>query len=127
MIIPVNKNKSAFNNTLQITGWLLAIAVIVLTACTSTPPKIAPVDLYPEPVTGSELTCSDDQLNHCALSSPLIDAAAALYSGGKHQPGKHLVTNLAIGDQALILRIHMIRAARKSIEGTDKLSRHQSQ
>jgi len=116
MIIPVNKNKSAFNNTLQITGWLLAIAVIVLTACTSTPPKIAPVDLYPEPVAGSELTCSDDQLNHCALSSPLIDVFDTFYNGREHQPGKHLVTNLAIGELALILRIHLIRAARKSIE-----------
>jgi len=112
----VNKNKSDSNNMLQITGWLLAIAIIVLSACTSTAPKIAPVDFYPEPVAGSELTCSDDQLNHCALSSPLIDVIDTLYNGGGYHTGKHLVTNLAIGDQALILRIHMIRAARKNIE-----------
>ncbi len=71
----MSTNKSFFNNTLQITGWLLAICVIMLTACTSAPPKIEPVELYSEPVAGSELTCSDDLLNHCALSSPLIDTA----------------------------------------------------
>jgi len=111
----VNKNKSTSNNTLQITYCLLVTCVIMLTACTSAPPKIEPVDTYPEPVAGSELTCSDDRLYRCAISSPLIDTVDALYSGGEHQVGKHLVTNLAIGEQALILRVHLIRAARKSI------------
>ena len=64
----MNKNKYTFNNTLQITSCLLVICVIILTACTSAPPKIEPVELYPEPVAGSESTCSDDLLNHCALS-----------------------------------------------------------
>ncbi len=112
----VDQHKSKFSNNQTIPVCFLLCVVIVQAACTSTPPKLSHDNKYPEPIVHSDLSCTDDALNHCAVSSPLQDAANALDSGDENLSGKHYVTNLAIGDQALILRVHMIRAARKSIE-----------
>jgi len=58
--------------------------------------------------------CSDPAAPGCAAPSAfdgLVEAAAA----GPDGQGVHYVKLLDIGDEALLLRIHLIRAARKSI------------
>lgn len=60
----------------------------------------------------TELTCH--RADHCAIASPyraLVDAAAA-----KGASPLHYVNVLERGEDALLLRIHLIRAARKSID-----------
>src|SRR5690606_19397976 len=62
----------------------------------------------------SELTCQRD--DHCAIESPLraLDARARADSSAE-QP-VHYVNLLEVGEDSLLLRIHLIRAARRSID-----------
>jgi cardiolipin synthase C len=112
----VDQNNSNLGINQSFSKYLLVCALVAVTSCTSTSPKLALDSNFPAPIAGTDSSCVNDKLNHCAISSPLLDAGIALYAEGKNLSGEHYVTNLTVGHEALILRIHMIRAARKSIE-----------
>lgn len=61
------------------------------------------------------LTCSPAQPDRCAIPSELQDIADMTFRQG-HWRGTHQVGILDIGEDALLIRLHLIRAARKSID-----------
>lgn len=63
----------------------------------------------------SSLTCSQVIENRCAIPSQFQDLADEAFQKRTDQD-KHYVGILAIGEDALLTRIHLIRAARESID-----------
>ena len=59
-------------------------------------------------------TCA--QADHCAIDSPLRRTAAQARSASTPQQPIHYVNVLEQGEESLLLRVHLIRAARKSID-----------
>jgi len=92
----------------------ILLVVLALCGCSSKQVKFEPQDSFPSPTVSSETTCPESDLLHCALVSPLQDLADNLTSGSVQD--KQSATIVDIGDEALTLRIHLIRAARSSIE-----------
>jgi phosphatidylserine/phosphatidylglycerophosphate/cardiolipin synthase-like enzyme len=66
-------------------------------------------------VRDATLTCPPETTNRCAIPSEFQDIADSAFQG--HAPeGTHYVSILDVGEDALLVRIHLIRAARESIE-----------
>lgn len=88
---------------------LLLLPLLLLVACTSVSPRLKSDAAYviaaEQP---REIEC--DEPDHCAQRSPLLDAAAS------DPADQHRVLILDYGQDALLARIHMIRAARHSID-----------
>ncbi|MGD8359703.1 MAG: phospholipase D-like domain-containing protein, partial [Lysobacterales bacterium] len=57
------------------------------------------------------LSCTPPRPHHCAIPSPLLSLGKADVNGSRHH-----VTLVENGEDALALRVHLIRAARRSIE-----------
>jgi len=96
---------------MMLRGWLTLLLGLACTACMPTRQQVreALVDVAPRQATA--LSCARD--DRCALPSPL----RAL--GEQHLdaiPARHRVVTLESGEDALLARIHLIRAARESIE-----------
>ena len=64
-------------------------------------------------VQDAALTC--ERADHCAIASPLRDMADAAMAASTEAAPKHRVLLLEAGQDALLARIHLIRAARQSI------------
>jgi phosphatidylserine/phosphatidylglycerophosphate/cardiolipin synthase-like enzyme len=61
------------------------------------------------------LTCLSDMPNRCAIASQFQDLADSTFAEGV-SPRTHHISILDIGEDALLARIHLARAARESIE-----------
>jgi len=93
---------------------LLILALFWIAGCAPTPApsQWQPPDLAFAP--GETRTCPEGTANNCAAPSPfraLVDKTATVAGSGP----EHYVGLLDIGEESLVLRIHLIRAARKSI------------
>ncbi|NND58552.1 MAG: phospholipase D family protein [Xanthomonadales bacterium] len=90
---------------------LLLLALMLLPACSLSTKKVGDVDarIYANRETG--LSCLPREINRCADASPLLDFGKTATRAGRH----HL-TLVEFGEDALLLRIHMIRAAQRYIE-----------
>jgi len=91
--------------------FLVLLAVLVLPACSLSAKKTRQVDARVADRQEHGLTCLPGDLHRCAQSSPLIDLGEMAT-----REGRHPLTLIEYGENALKLRIHMIRAARNSIE-----------
>ena len=94
--------------------FLLILAMLWLQGCARAPAPSAwhPPDLAFAP--GETRTCAEGTADKCAEPTPfraLVDKAAAAADSAP----EHYVGLLEIGEEALLLRVHLIRAARKSI------------
>ena len=54
--------------------------------------------------------------DHCAIDSPYRDPVEAARHASTSDAPAHYVNLLEVGEDALLLRVHLIRAARKSID-----------
>ncbi len=92
---------------------LLCLVLLGLlgSACSLSPARVEQVDAHVASVRLQALSCAADQRDRCSEFSPVLELAAADRRSGRH----HLVL-LETGVDALKIRIHLIRAARKSIE-----------
>ncbi len=88
---------------------LLLLPLLLLAACSSVSPRLKSDAAYviaaEQP---REIECAPP--DHCAHPSPVMDAAAS------DPPDQHRVVILDYGQDALLARIHMIRAARETID-----------
>ncbi len=92
----------------------LLLAAGLLQGCTVSPAKIRRADAIVATSVDRQLTCVRE--DHCALASPLLEAAdQALAVSTLPQP-VHVVTLLDDSEAALVARINLIRAARRSID-----------
>ena len=83
----------------------------LLSACSLSPYRVEQVNLKVEASRQTALTCPADTPGRCASPSPLLDQAE-----DDARDGQHRLTLLEVGEDALLVRIHMIRAAREHIE-----------
>jgi putative cardiolipin synthase len=88
-----------------------ALLCCLLQACSLSPQRREQVDVRVASARQQVLSCAADQRDRCSEFSPLLELAAEDKREGRH----HLVL-LETGVAALKIRIHLIRAARDSIE-----------
>jgi len=91
--------------------WLILAAASLLSACALSQKKVEAVDAHISESRSIALTCPADRPDTCAEASPLLE----LGRFAQHQ-GRHYVTLVEYGTHALQLRVHLIRAARNTIE-----------
>ena len=90
---------------------ILLVAVLLLPACSLSAKKVRAVDIKVADQQENGLTCFPRDTDRCAVSSPVLELGRAATREGRH----HL-TLVEYGEDALKLRIHMIRAAQRYIE-----------
>jgi len=90
---------------------ILILAVLLLPACSLSAKKVLEVDIRVADNQETGLTCFPRDIDRCASPSPILELGRVATSEGRH----HL-TLVEYGEDALKLRIHMIRAAQRYIE-----------
>lgn len=93
---------------------LLAVGVLALTACGVNRPLARQAQALVAQQRTSELDCT--RADHCAIASPYMDLAERAQREDREQAPVHYVDVLEQGREALALRVHLIRAARRSID-----------
>lgn len=91
--------------------WLLIAPLLLLVACMPSRRDIRQAQAFVAERQDSAVNCSRE--DRCALPSPLIDQAREVLSAGG---GQHFVSLLEYGQDALLARVHLIRAARQQID-----------
>jgi putative cardiolipin synthase len=84
---------------------------LYLAACALPPSKVAKVDARVSARQDTALSCPPGQLDRCAISSPVLDLGRS-----DIRQGTHHVTLIEVGEDALKLRIHLLRSAQHSID-----------
>ena len=82
-----------------------------ITGCALSPWRMEQVDQRVAQARSEALSCPPQQHDRCALDSPVLALAAHGIASGRHY-----LNLLEIGEDALAIRIHLIRAARKTID-----------
>ena len=90
---------------------LLLMAVLVLPACSLSAKKVQQVNERVADQQEIGLTCFPRTIDRCADSSPVLELGRAATRDSRHH-----ITLVEYGEDALKLRVHMIRAARSYIE-----------
>jgi cardiolipin synthase C len=95
---------------------LLFFSIIAIGACATQSVKIERRDeILPRAIAKTELTCPETKQNRCSIDSPIQDLADSLLNSTDSN-NLHSATILDIGEKSLEVRLHLIRAARESIE-----------
>ena len=87
------------------------ILIVLLTACHPSPEMIKQVNVQVNIKKDQQILCPPTRINKCAIDSPLT----ALYQQSK-QHNQSYASILEKGEDALLLRLHMIKMAQKSID-----------
>ena len=90
---------------------LILLAVVVLPACSLSQKKVRAVDAQVSERRQVSLTCPASHPTRCAQASPLRE-----FGLDALREERHFLTLLEFGEQALALRLHLVRAAQKSID-----------
>ncbi|HUA79699.1 MAG TPA: phospholipase D family protein [Dyella sp.] len=93
---------------------MLLMSATLLPGCTLTHAQIKHADTVVAANMDRETTC--DRNDHCATPSPLLDAADKALADSTPDKPEHIVTLLDDSQAALVARINLIRAAKKSID-----------
>jgi putative cardiolipin synthase len=92
----------------------LLLAILLLQGCTLSRAQIRHADAVVAATTDRNVVCA--QPDHCAVPSPLLDAATRALAASTAQQPVHVVTLLDDSKPALAARVNLIRAARQSID-----------
>ncbi len=95
-------------------GLPLLISASLLQGCTLSRAQIRRADAVVTATTDRELSCH--QADHCAVPSPLLEAANHALAESTAQHPVHVVTLLGDSEPALAARVNLIRAARRTID-----------
>ena len=90
---------------------IVLVTAVLLPACSLSQKKAAEVDTRVSERRATALTCPASRADRCAIDSPLRELGVTANGSGRH----HLAL-LEYGEQALALRLHLIRAAQDRIE-----------
>jgi phosphatidylserine/phosphatidylglycerophosphate/cardiolipin synthase-like enzyme len=92
----------------------LALAALLLGACAHAPLRIDPVAAeYAEQARSSHTSCLEDP---CQPASPLLALGDAAFAESTPDAPRHWTLLLDAGQDSLLARVHLIRAARRSID-----------
>lgn len=97
-------------NTLRLLSGALALA-LMLSACHLSAVRVEQVDARVAKSRTQLLDCKPGQIDRCSENSALLTLAA-----DDVRTGKHHLTLLEVGEDALKIRVHLIRAARHNID-----------
>jgi len=90
--------------------FILLLIIGMLVACQPSPKTIKQVNQLTYIKKDKSTTCINDE-NHCAIDTPLLE----LFNKSETL-NQQYVSLLEKGEDSLLLRIHMIKAAKKSID-----------
>jgi hypothetical protein len=90
---------------------LLLITVLLLPACSLSAKKVREVDARVVEQQETGLSCFPRDLGRCAVPSPVLELGRQATRDGLHR-----LALVEYGEDALKLRIHMIRAAQRYVE-----------
>jgi putative cardiolipin synthase len=100
--------------TSRLLRFVAVLAVLALAACMPSRREIRQAQEEVRSEQDTQLTC--DLPDHCALSSPLYDLAEQALSDSTPDAPRHRLVLLENGQDALLARINLIRAARASVD-----------
>ena len=100
--------------TLIIRLGLPMVALLLLSACATTRSLQRQASTVVARTSDTELTCQ--RPDHCAAASPYQTLARKLAEAANTDSAEHAVNLLDDGRDALVLRLHLIRSARHSID-----------
>jgi len=92
----------------------LLAAILVLPGCAVSPSHVRRADAVVAADTHHELDC--DRADHCAIDSPLLDAAREAMADSTDAQPVHVVTLLNDSEAAMVARLNLIRGAQRSID-----------
>ncbi len=92
----------------------LLAAILIMTGCSVSPTRVRRADAVIAANTQQQLDC--DRADHCAIDSPLLEAAHQAMADATDAQPVHVVTLLNDSEAAMVARINLIRAARNSID-----------
>ena len=92
----------------------LACVLVLLTACATNRKELRRAIEVAEARAPTALDC--DRADACAVESPLLALGSRAFAASTAAQPRHYVQLLEGGQEALLARIHLIRAARTSIE-----------
>jgi len=87
------------------------LAAALLSGCALTEHKTAEIDAFVLRHQAVGQSCAETAAPRCALESPLLELGKADVDAGRHH-----VTLVEYGEDSLLLRLHLLRAARESID-----------
>ena len=90
---------------------LVLAAVLLLPACSLSQKRMERVDAQVEASRQGGLSCPAQDADRCALASPVMELGRVAA-----QSGRHRVVLVEYGEEALQVRLHLIRAAREYID-----------
>ncbi len=93
---------------------LLLAALALAQGCTLSHARIRQADAVVAANTDRQIVCP--RSDHCAIDSPLLDAAQEAIGASTADTPVHVVTLLEDGEAAMAARINLIRAARRTID-----------
>ncbi|MFK2902350.1 phospholipase D family protein [Dyella ginsengisoli] len=93
---------------------ILLLLALTLQGCTVPRQQVRRADAIVAATTLPSLDC--DRADHCAAPSAVLQAADLALAGSAAGKPQHVVTLLADSEDALAARIHLIQAARRSID-----------
>jgi phosphatidylserine/phosphatidylglycerophosphate/cardiolipin synthase-like enzyme len=93
---------------------LILTATIAMGGCSLSRARIQQADAVITLTVDRQNTCRT--VDHCAMPSPLADAAREANAASTADKPVHVATLLEDGEQAMAARINLIRAARRSID-----------
>ncbi len=89
----------------------MLVFLLLISACSLSPRRVEQVDARIAQSRQKALSCAAERVDRCSENSPLLAFSAEDISNGNHH-----ITLLDAGEPALMIRIHLIRAAKHSIE-----------
>ena len=92
----------------------LFIAILLLQGCVTSRAQVQRADAVVAATTDHSASCDRD--DHCAAPSPLLDAALDAMAASTAQQPVHVVSLLNDSEAAMVARLSLIRAARRSID-----------
>ena len=93
---------------------LFLLAALLLQGCTLSQAQIRRADAVVAATVDRSSSC--DRPDHCAVASPLLDAANRALAESTPQQPVHVATLLDDTEPALAARVNLVRAARQSID-----------
>lgn len=108
--------------------FLILVSVIFLEACSTPRANQVKIDRAINNFIDTSLDCPPSSVTSCSQNSPYQELVEKAFSSNADS-SKHYVNLLNFGDDAFVVRIHLIRAARKTIYlqtyiwGNDETSR----
>jgi len=89
---------------------------IILSACSRVTIIEEQQEILPRVIAGNELNCPATDLTHCSILSPIQDLAEQYFNDSENADAEQYADIINIGEKALEARIHLIRAAKTSID-----------